>query len=436
MTEEWELVKSKVVKRFPYAEFQRLCLVIVLVYSVAPKQAGADLLVRYPVGMEPSHLANFVESLRSSLEIGVLSVAKQPTVAATAPPPSPATVDRLHAAEAAYKRLDLEKAVTSASDLDTACLRETTFGSCQSLMFDSALLRGMAFFALGRTAEADASFQTAHTLFPGKVLDPKRYSPNILRAFAAACADAESASKVDFRLIGEPPDAVFFLDGEAVRETTVRLSLGRHIVEAHLPGFDKAVRIINVDEDSVPGEVVLRPTPQSDVAAWTALTAALSSPDWTPTDPGIPYLLRRFRIDAVLLLDFETDGTALEVRLAREGRRDLQSLPGIDSLLVTPNAAFNRSLKEALGLAEQQPPVAAPLAVPEGPMYTDAEDDDDLDEDEEEEEDSSIQFDTSDEPVAQPDGSKNILKSPWLWISVGVVAAIVTGVVVSVQVQD
>ena len=437
MTAKRYLVKSEIVKPLFYFQFRFFSVLVLFLCSGAPKNADADLLVRYPAGMEPSHIAEVVDALKDSLQIGVLSVAAQPDVPAAVSTPSPRLEEKLLAAEAAYKRLALEDAAVLTADLDAECLAAATFETCRKLMFDATLLRGMALFALERTDEAAAAFRTAHTVLPEKVLDPKQYSPNILRAFAAACAETESAPRAEIQLIGEPSDAQLFLDGTAVQGTTIRPAPGRHFIEADLPGFDRAHRILDVDADSSPKQVVLRPTPQGDVAAWTALTAAISDPKWTPTDPGMSYLLRRFRIDAVLMLDFKTDGGAPAVQLARAGFRDRQPLPVVNSIQGELPSDFDQALKEALGLAKPQLAVI-PAAVPEGPAYDDgADDEDDADVlEDDDEEDSSIQFDASDDASGPPEKQKNILKSPWLWISIGMVAAIVTGVVVAVQVQD
>lgn len=446
MTRLGELVESVFVKKLFFLKRFLVGVSACAVFLCLPMEVLADILVRVPPGTSPEYTAALIEALKQSTGAGAISVsARMPKADKNLAEPPEELKTKLEEAETAYKRLELEKALLILDGTDVECMKSASFEACRSFLFDSALLRGMSLFALSRADDADQEFRSAHAAYPAKVLDPKKYSPNILRAFAAACVENDTAPAAEIRLVADPKESILVVNGKEQSTSNVRLSAGRHVIEARLPGFDETFLFVEVtSEGKAADTIMLRPTPKSDVNAWADLAAAVSRKQWSPTEPGVDLLLSRFSIDSVLMLTLDKDGASMNARLARAGRRDTSELPPLAASENDLSPAFEEALKNELGIA---PPRTSPPVVLTGPSNTppttyedDNEEDDSAIEDNEEddEEESSIQYEESldDSSNAKAERNKKILKSPWLWISVGVVAAIVTGVVVSVQVQD
>jgi hypothetical protein len=400
----------------------------------------ADILVRTPIAMDAAEISPLIEALKQTAHTSVTVVSSQPHRLAEKLPP-PDVAERLQSAEAAYRNLELDAAIESLKGVNEECVLSASYDGCRDFLYEAALLRGMSYLALKRTEEAEFEFRSAHIASPSSVLNPKKYSPSILRAFASACQEFETASGTLVHLRPSPDNAAVFADGNPVKSDAVRLSSGRHIIEVRLPGFDTKRLFVEVDAKGGGAPEVIAPVlpPSDDVTAWSALVAAVSEDNWTPAEPGMTSLLARFRIDAVLMLrsndNLGEKGGESAVRLGQAGKMDILELPP-----VRLSAPISAQLQEALTAAFRGPSASKPVPS-EGPAPPSAEEAASEDEEDdslldEEDEDPALQFDGSEEPLKPASQKKNIFKSPWLWISVGVVVAIVSGVVIAVKVQD
>ena len=147
-------------------------------------------------------------------------------------------------------------------------------------------------------------------------------------------------------------------------------------------------------------------------------------------------MMARFKIDYVVKVEPAALGAArLETSLARVGEDDLVVLPALGRPGEVVSQGFLRELKRAMGIPVVEPkPLAVSPAVP-------ADDDTVGDGPLEEEEDPSIRFrepDKEDEaaPADEKSEGSKLVRSPWLWVSIGAVAAIVAGFAVTAHLAD
>ena len=454
------------VKNYPsIAIFRTITVLLVILNGV---WAEADLLVRFPIDTPAKEMATVTKQLERSLGLHVLGVNAKPIVAQEeAPAAVPAAAsEALEKAKAAYKRLALDEVVTLLDGVEGRCLDQAGYDTCRSLLFDVYMIRGMALMAIDSEAEdADQAFRSAHIVEPTRVLDPKKYPPNVLRRFAKAWTDSKAVTVC--RLNSAPDEARFLVDGSPTKERAVALTPGSHVIEARLVGHAPLYRLVNianitpgsvtpdsVTPDSVtPGNITAgvtaaKPspldirfelTPHSDALVWKTLVGRISDPDWQGQDPEVGQLLSRFDISAVVMLSSPRPTGELSAEIAFADRVGVQHLPSITALAPPLSQTFTDGLKRALDIPVAPPPAATP-AIVTGPTDTDFMDEifDTEDEDEDaldEDEDPSVRFgDTDDLEDTSPKFS-TVMKSPWLWISLGLVAAIVGGVVVSTQVD-
>jgi hypothetical protein len=255
-----------------------------------------------------------------------------------------------------------------------------------------------------------------------------------LRAFAKACSASPKQVTSTLSLTSSPDRAGFRVDGVTVDAPRIDLGPGRHIVEASFIGHQDAWKMIEVAPGgSKPISLHFELVPTSDIEAWKVLVERISSPAFHPAEPGMTALLERFNVATVLLFDTSKEGRSeIEAEFVETGKEDLIILPSPGRPGETVSDPFQRALMRMLGLTPAPPKVVevAPPPPPEPPEEADVP--------AEEEEDPSIQFNETDEeaePIA-PEENGRIVKSPWLWISVGVVAAIVTGFVVTAKATD
>ena len=377
--------------------------------------------------------------------LGVLAVQE---VQAQPEPLPPSVGALLEKANAAYRRLDLEAVSSILEGAEAACLEAAPYVTCREFIFNINMVRGMALMASAgtETAAADQAFRSAHIALPTRILDPKLYPPNTMRAFANAWTASETMPRTICDIASKPPRVRVFVDGEAAPGdgAAVSLSPGRHVIEARFLGYEPQYRVVEVASAAAPPIAVrFELTPESDVVAWKNLIREISNPAWQGKNGEISALLNRFQINYVLLLTPIPNGTpGFQADLVSASENSLHTLPELGPPGADVSEAFSGALMDALGIAR---PAAPPVPVfVDGPLGNDdddegtiegdeGEDEDDLDEDE----DPSIRF--SDANETEDNGERRfvtVLKSPWLWVSVGIVAAIVTGVVVSTQIED
>jgi hypothetical protein len=406
-------------------------------------------LVRFPRGFDVADMSTTAKALEQQVgvhTVGVAEAEKEDRGLSTDLPEQ--VTGLLERAQTAYKELNLTLALEILEPAEALCLSHAVYSACQSFLFEADLLRGMALDAMGNKEAAAQSFRSAHIALPTRVADPRRYPPDIIRAFAKACADVESAGAATVALSSDPEGASFRADGVPVASPeALSLTPGRHIVASELLGFEDAWQRVDVDASGVaPSEVRFALTPLPHVDAWKALVAHISTPGWRPTDPGLDALLDRFKIDAVILLERGPAGVAgLVAKIAVSKDAQLQELPSPGAPGAPISEAFTVRVKENMGLevtpvADPDPTATVSPPPPEAhppEAHPDGEAGKALG-DQDENEDPSVRFLEGDKAEGDEEagtGAK-LLKSPWFWISIGIVTAIVTGVVVATQVGD
>lgn len=429
------------VRYYPLIAILRtITVLLVVLYSTL---ATAELLVRFPEDIPAGKMTTVTKQLERSLGLPVLGVNANPVVPSdNVPAAVPASaLEVLKKAKVAYKRLALNEVVALLNGVERLCLDQAIYETCRSFLFDVYMIRGMALMALdSETEEADQAFRSAHIVEPTRVLDPKKYPPNVLRRFAKAWTDTRADAK--YSLSSIPEGATFVVDGHSVEGLSVALAPGRHVIEARFAGHESQYRLLDVGTAPSSRLSVHFELPvQADALVWRMLVGRISDPEWLGQDPEVGKLLSRFDISAVLLLSPSQSTGDLSAAIAFADRPGVQNLPSIELATPSLSQTFADGLKRALDIPVE-PPAAAPTMIVTGPADTDVfddnlfeanEDDDDaLDEDE----DPSIRFGDTDAPLEDaPPKISSVVKSPWLWISLGVVAAIVGGVVISTQVE-
>jgi hypothetical protein len=398
--------------------------------------ARGDILVSFPSGSDPAWVTAFTEEIEHSVEVpavGVVALDPQDTSPRYTLPKR--AREMLETARTEYKELRLDKVLKVLDGAEAVCLDEADFATCRSFLFEVNLLRGMAFEALGKDAPGAQAFRSAHLAERTRVLDPRLYPPRILRAFAKACSSSSKQGTLKLSLSSLPAGADFLLDGDAVTTPTLDLGPGRHVVEARFVGYQRAWRMLEVAADGgKPATLRFVLEAKSEMEAWKALIDRVSSPSWRPGARGMAPLLERFHIDYVVLLERPEAGSArYEASIVKSGEADfiVMPSPGLPSGPVS--TSFQNALKRVLGIPVPEPAVIAPPPAAE----EDLADADDALEDDNEEEDPSIRFAGEDAPRGEaPEDRPRLVKSPWLWISLGVVAAIVSGFAVTATVSD
>ncbi len=397
----------------------------------------SDILVRFPRGFDVGRMSEIAKGIERELAVHAIGVVEAEPFVDHGPSMVPERADaRLAKAKTAYKELDLPSVLEILSNAEETCLKEASFAVCRDFLFEVNMLRGTALDAMGSKETAADAFRSAHRADFARVVDPRQYPPDIMSAFAKACA-AEPAPFSGTSLVSVPAGARFLLDGVEVTDPSkVPLHSGTHLLEAALIGFEKGRKIVTVYPSNPPsGELVFQLSPLSHFHAWKALVAYISQPVWRPEEPGVAALLERFRIDAVIAISRESAApSTLRGDLALAGKPGMRSLSSPGEIGSPLSEGFLTDIKDALGIAGAPAVVTAPAVNPPPPPAVV----DDEDQAEEEEEDPSIRFNRASETVSEEETRKGIklLKSPWFWVSVGAIAAIVTGVVVTTQVGD
>ncbi len=404
------------------------------------RSAFADMLVRFPLGADPVGMNLLLEGIKKSTGIKVVAVATVRSTDDGLPNISESILQKYKQAEDSYKNVLLEKTIETLKTIDEECIKTASFEACRSLVFDSALLRGMSAFALGQISNAEHEFRNAYLALPTGILDPKKYSPNILRAYASACADLQNLPQAEIKLNVRPKEANVFVNGELSNSRSLRLSPGTHVLEGRLLGYRNTTLIIKVDSSGqAEKEISLKLEPKPNASAWGQLIEEISKEDWNPTEVGVSALLKRFNIDFVLMLDFSIDGAYMLAELARSDRREIVELPKLSAPWSSLPEGFDIALQTYMGKPPNRQENILNPSASQTVEYNDEEDDGELDEDDEpdEFEDTSIRFKTPDKPEeAVPVKKKGIHKKPWFWISTIAITAIISGVAISIAVQD
>ncbi|MCP4601001.1 MAG: hypothetical protein GY847_10830 [Proteobacteria bacterium] len=404
---------------------------VTLAYS-APLSAG--ILVRFPKEADPERVEAVTQEIeRTSGEKtrGVVAIDAEPQKVPTDPPR--ASTVALEQARAAYKELDLERTLSLAEEAEKSCLDSLPVIACRRLLFDARMLMGMAAAAQKKPDESAQAFRSAHAADPARVADPRLYPPQIVRSFSRACAAGDRAAGIRVLFSSSPPGASFKLDGAEINTSNkADLGPGRHVFEASLLGYESAHRIVDVDlAASAQKKVVIELVPLPLAEAWEEMRKSLSTPLPNMADPGLATLFKRFEIDRLIVLTPASGASGgYDVSLIETGKVGSKSLPNIALSGESLPSDFIEGLKDALGM--ESPPEPEPVTVPKRELYLE-------DDPEEDDESSSIRLRPEDMyELGEEDegiGIREVITSPWFWISVGAVAALVGGVVIITQVD-
>jgi hypothetical protein len=396
--------------------------------AVFPSAARADLAVRVPAEATPDEAAAIESALHKAQGAAVRVLVAPPAAPQIPGPPLPATA-ALERARKAYKSLDMDTARSELAAAEAACLEGGGCGACLELLFDAHLLLGAIAASLEQDDVAAAEFVTAHAALPSRVVDPRRFPPKIVGAFNRACADAERQAPLAVRLAAEPADASLWVNGSSIRAgADVPVRSRRVYVEARLVGHAPrceaveaaaaptsahTIRLARIAAEAEPGEV----------ERVLSRAAALDG-------PAVAFL-GRVGIDRFVAVALAAAPSRFSVRAAHAGAPAWVDLPPLRSAADAASPQFAEALAAAVGEEPESVPAPAPATPPIPPD----EEPDGLD-DESEDDTLLLDPDAATAPDAGPSTGSKILRSPWLWISLGVVVAVVGGVVIGTQVND
>ena len=133
-----------------------------------------------------------------------------------------------------------------------------------SLLADLLFTEGLAHAADGDTAAATVAFAAVRRLDPGRAIDPQRYLPDVVDAFAASGRAVAPRAQVVVSVTGAPADAAVWIDGARVggAPATVAIAPGLHVVSVTGESIASAGIRVAVPASSSPA----RPT-RVDIAA-------------------------------------------------------------------------------------------------------------------------------------------------------------------------
>ncbi len=178
---------------------------------------------------------------------------------------------------------------------DTAPSPATT-----ALLADLAFAEGVAELSEPSDRErAGAAFALVHRLVPGRTLDPARYLPEIVTAFAAAAA--APAGRATLAITG---DGTLWLDGRAVGPSpaTVSVAPGDHVAIAFGPGRLARGARISVPVDGL-AQINLPAAPASrQVQTVRARRALIGAPDAATRATAMVALARLIGATAAVLV--------------------------------------------------------------------------------------------------------------------------------------
>jgi hypothetical protein len=243
----------------------------------------------------------------------------------------------------------------------------------------------------------------------------------------SACSAGERASLVIVEVSSNPKGASFRLNGLPVEAGKISLLPASNIIEASLIGHGTAHRIVEVDLIyRGPDKVVIDLKQLPDIEAWEDLRDRLCELSFDLTDAGLIALMKRFDIGDVIFLDYAKASDGFDALVGAPGKKRLEPLPGIGLPGEPLTIEFVDGLKGALGIAP--PPEQA--TAPTQKVVID-------DEPEEDDESSPIRLhpENIEDSETDTEGLRKVVTSPWFWVSVGVVAVVVTGVVIATQVD-
>jgi hypothetical protein len=390
--------------------------------------ARADVGVRIPAEATPDEVAAIEAAAQRAQPAAVRIFAARPAAGAPAEPMAPAAAtEALERARKAYKNLEMDAARAALAEAEVACVGAGSCTGCRDLLFDAHLLAGAIAVSIGQDDLGAGEFVTAHAVQPSRVVDPRRFPPKIVGAFNRACADMEKLPPAALRVVSDPPGAALSLNGAPIAAgDAVPVKSRRAYVEARLAGYAPRCEAIDVSAATAPQAIRLAPLAADLEPAEAERLLATTAP---ALDAAAIAFLGRLGVDRFVTLSLAAAPSRFAVRAARAGAPAWIELPPLASAAGAASPDFAKALAAALG---EKPDAEAALPRPPDPPAV--EDPDGL-EDEEEDENVLLDPEAGGTPDTGTGAGSKILRSPWLWISVGVVVAVVGGVVIGTQVN-
>ncbi|MCK9461873.1 MAG: hypothetical protein M0R80_19765, partial [Proteobacteria bacterium] len=399
----------------------RLVPAVSLVLLLAPTAARADVGVRVPLEATPDEVTAIEAAIRTAQGAKVRTFAARPGGDPASPLVPSAATEAFERARRAYKNLEMDVARAALAEAEAACVAGGACAACRDLLFDAHVLAGAVAGSLGRDDAAVAEFVAAHAVHPSRVVDPRRFPPKIVGAFARACADADKLPSTPIRVVSKPPGASLAMSGTQIRSgAEIAVRSHRVYVEARLAGFSPRCEAIDPAAAGASAhEMVLAPLPAPEEEGEADRLLAATAP---ALDAAAIAFLARIGVDRFVALSLAAKPHRFAARAAHAGAPAWVSLPP----LATAADAASPQFAEALAAAVGEPRVV------EAPPPPDPPPEDDLDDLDDDKEDDSVVLDP--DLGELPDGGATtgakVFRSPWLWISLGVVLVVVGGVVI------
>ena len=158
--------------------------------------------------------------------------------------PAPALAARLASAEASYARFAFPEAIAALDDLQRLvdALGGADLDARQ--LSELFLYRGLARLETAGAGAAWDDLVRAARLDPGRALDPAQFPPGAVSAFKRAVEEATAAPRV--ALVVEAPDgAVVRVDGQSAPAGTP-VALGPHLVSVAAAGYERWAGVVSV----------------------------------------------------------------------------------------------------------------------------------------------------------------------------------------------
>jgi hypothetical protein len=403
------------------------CLLAATALALCSTATRADIGVSLPAEATPEEAAAIEAAVRQAQKAPVrMFPAPKDNPAPMAPPEAAAAA--LERARKAYKNLEMDAARTELVEAEATCIAAGSCTACRDLLFDVHLLAGAIAVSLGEDDVGAAEFVTAHAVHPSRVVDPRRFPPKIVGAFNRACADMEKLPPTAFRAASSPAGATLTLNNAPIpADADVRVKSRRVYIEAHLAGFAPRCEALDAAAAGTSDRTIRLETLAADQERTeAALLLAARAP---ALDAPALAFLGRIGVDRFVALALAQPPNRFTARAARAGAPAWVELPPLAIAKDAASPQFAEALAAAVG--EKTEIEAPPVPQNKEPP---AEDPDSLD-DEEEDDNVLLDPDTGGTPDNGTGTGSKVLRSPWLWISIGVVVAVVGGVVIGTQVD-
>jgi hypothetical protein len=171
--------------------------------------------------------------------------------------------ERLAAAREAQVRFDRDAAVAQLAAAERTLLALDPSAPVIARLAEASFLLGLVHMAAGEAVPAIAAFRVTRRLAPTRpALDPARYPPDVIEAYAAAGQALAKTAAVELRA---PYDgASVFVDGQRVGSSGTRAAVepGAHFVWATMAGYQPAgARVELSPEQQLPVSLALQPLP-------------------------------------------------------------------------------------------------------------------------------------------------------------------------------